>query len=446
MRFRTWPVLVFGFGVLLLLMAFSGLATWTQTRKLYSNWQALDQSYQDSERSLQQIRSDVQVSGLLVRDYLLDPSQVHGSPSKGRLLKSRAEMAAQLDRLQRTIAIEHEAKLKLLGRQLESYWDSLDPIFNWTPAEKVSLSSAFLRERVIPRRDAALALANEIERLNEANHDTRQKDIRRSRTQFENVFGYTAVVSLLVGLMIAVASVARISQLEAATQWQHRQTERAEQGLRDLSQQQVKAQEEERRSISRELHDEVGQMLTGLRMEVANLQRYHGAPVQEFERKLQECGVLLEQTVQSVRDLAMGLRPSMLDDLGLGAALEWQAREFARRYDIPVNLTMEAPLDLLTESQKISIYRVVQEALTNCARHAHAKSIGIRLNEDGSMLRLVVADDGIGMVEENKKRSGIGLTGIQERVRELGGVFAILSAPRHGTTLSVAIPFRAAEL
>ncbi|MCU1261520.1 MAG: sensor histidine kinase [Bryobacterales bacterium] len=446
MRFRSWPVLVFGFGVLLLLMAVSGLATWSETRRLYANWQSLDKSYQDGERSLQQIRSDIQVSGLLARDYLLDPSPAHASSYKTQLLANRAEMNSQLERLERTIAHEHQPKLTLLGAQLQSYWDSLGPIFSWTPAQEQSLSPAFLRNSAIPRRDAAMALAKEIERLNEENHGSRQKDIEQSQAHFESAFSYAALLSMAVGLLVSIASVARISELEGVALRQHLRTEEAERQLRDLSQQLVKAQEEERRSISRELHDEVGQMLTGLRMDLSNLQRFDAEPAKEFEIKLQECRILLEQTVQSVRDLAMGLRPSMLDDLGLGAALEWQAREFARRYDIPVNLELDAPLDRLTETQKVSIYRVVQEALTNCARHARAKSIGIRLNEDGSTLKLAVADDGIGMAEDGGKASGIGLTGIQERVRELGGAFSILSAPQHGTTLSVMIPLRTAQL
>ena len=349
-------------------MAFSGLATWSETRRLYVNWQSLDKSYQDSERSLQQIRSDIQVSGLLARDYLLDPSPPHASSYKAQLLANQAEMNIQLEGPERTIAHEHQPKLTLLGAQLQSYWDSLGPIFSWTPAREQSLSPAFLRNSVIPRRDAAMALAKEIERLNEENHGSRQKDIDQSQARFERAFSYAALISMAIGLLVSIASVVRISELEGVALRQHLRTEEGERELRDLSQQLVKAQEEERRAISRELHDEVGQMLTGLRMDLANLQRFDAEPSNEFEIKLQECRVLLEQAVQSVRDLAMGLRPSMLDDLGLGAALEWQAREFARRYDIPVNLELDAPLDRLTETQKVSIYRVVQEGLTNCAR------------------------------------------------------------------------------
>jgi signal transduction histidine kinase len=446
MRFKTWPVLIAAFSLMLLLMAASAVSNWRQTGLLFDKWEGLTRSYQDSERSLQQIRSDVQVSGLLVRDFLLDPSDSQSEAYKKRLLANRAEMARQLDRLQGTISEPQAYKLKLLGNQLQAYWDSLDPIFGWSQKQRQTQSSAFLRDIVIPRREAALGLAVEIERLNEANFRSRQAEIDAGRTQFRKFFLNTTLLLIVIALLVAFTVTVRVSHLERSARQHQERTEHAERELRELSLKLVKAQEEERRSISRELHDEVGQMLTGLRMELSNLGRLHAAPPSQFpeaqfEARMNECSILLEQTLQAVRDLAMGLRPSMLDDLGLGAALEWQAREFARRYDIPVNVLLEAPLEQLSETQKTSIYRVVQEALTNCARHAHAHSIGIRLKQSGSALELAVADDGVGMQQEGRG-SGLGLIGIQERIRELGGVFSILSLPQQGTTLAVTIPLR----
>jgi len=442
MRFKTWPVLIAAFSLMLLLMAFSAISNWRQSGLLFDKWEGLTRVYQDSERSLQQIRSDVQVSGLLVRDYLLDPTDAASDSYKKRLLENRSDMAKQLARLEGTISESQAGKLQLLGNQLQAYWDSLEPIFGWTPKQRQTQSSPFLRESVIPRREAALGLAVEIERLNEANFRSRQGEINEGRAQFRKFFLNTTVLLIAIALAVAFIVVFRISHLEKNARVHQERTEHAERELRDLSLKLVRAQEEERRAISRELHDEVGQMLTGLRMELANVGRFHSAPEDQFEAKIKECGVLLEQTLQAVRDLAMGLRPSMLDDIGLGAALEWQAREFARRYDIPVNVLLEAPLEQLTETQKTSIYRVVQEALTNCARHAHAHSIGIRLKQAGEALELAVADDGIGMQPEGRGK-GLGLIGIQERIRDLGGVFSILSLPQQqGTTLAVTIPFR----
>jgi signal transduction histidine kinase len=218
-----------------------------------------------------------------------------------------------------------------------------------------------------------------------------------------------------------------------------RRAEEAEGEMRHLSQQLVRLQEEERRRISRELHDEVGQLLTGLRMELRALSRLHGAPRDQFTARLDDTKLLLDRTVQAVRDLAMGLRPAMLDDLGLVPALQWQAREFERRHDIRVSMDLDSSLDVLPDTYRTTIFRIVQEALTNCAKHAKATSIEISLQNRQGLVCLSIADDGVGLLRP-APRSGLGLVGIQERIRELGGWFAARNRESGGTVLTAEIP------
>ena len=149
---------------------------------------------------------------------------------------------------------------------------------------------------------------------------------------------------------------------------------------------------------------------------------------------------LVDRTVRAVRDMAMGLRPSILDDLGLIPALEWQAREFTRRSGILVNLNLDSNLGELTDGHRTCLYRVVQEALTNCGRHAEAKEVNVTLNGGDGRISLTVQDDGKGFDPAQFTRRGLGLLGIEERVRELGGTVEILSQPRGGTLLKVDIP------
>jgi signal transduction histidine kinase len=189
----------------------------------------------------------------------------------------------------------------------------------------------------------------------------------------------------------------------------------------------VRAQEEERKRLSRELHDQVGQMLTALRMEVG---RGHQA----------ESKALIDTMVATVRDLSMGLRPSMLDDIGLGPALQWLARDHARRFDCPVNVELSGDLDALPESHRTCTYRVVQEALTNCARHAQARRIDVALHGTPGQLRLQIKDDGVGMPARPLAAPGLGLFGIEERVRELGGRLQLYSQPGQGTSLKIEMP------
>jgi signal transduction histidine kinase len=146
--------------------------------------------------------------------------------------------------------------------------------------------------------------------------------------------------------------------------------------------------------------------------------------------------------VRTVRDLALGLRPSMLDDLGLQPALEWHVRDFTRRYGVHVDLDVNGNLDALPDRYCTCVYRAVQEALTNCIRHASARSIHITISSDAGHLEVAVNDDGVGL-DPAQRGDGLGLRGIGERVKDLGGTMVICSAPAKGTTLSIRLPWPA---
>jgi signal transduction histidine kinase len=205
--------------------------------------------------------------------------------------------------------------------------------------------------------------------------------------------------------------------------------------MRELSQQLVNTQEEERKNLSRELHDHVAQVLTGLRMELGRMERLSTvvSPV------VAECKTLVDDMFRTVRNLALGLRPSMLDDFGLQAALEWHSRDCMSRYAIDVDLQTEGDLDALSDKHRTCVYRVVQEAITNCVRHADARKIQIRVHADGDQLRVGVSDDGRGLDPQHSRR-GLGLRGLDERVKELSGTMTISSVPTGGTTVLVCLP------
>jgi signal transduction histidine kinase len=242
------------------------------------------------------------------------------------------------------------------------------------------------------------------------------------------------VASVVIGIVVALSTIIYTRRLE-------RNAEAVRLELKRLSQHVVKAQEAERRNISRELHDEVGQMLTGLRMELANLDVPAIQQNTADYQRLQEAKRLTERTLQCVRNLSMLLRPSMLDDLGLSPALRWQAKEFSRRSQIPVNITIEGDVDTVPDDVRTCVYRVVQEALTNVARHAHAHRIALRVTRHGDHIGVSIEDDGLGFdASTAPKLSGIGLVGLKERVSELAGTTQIVSGPGKGTHISVRLP------
>jgi two-component system, NarL family, sensor histidine kinase UhpB len=215
--------------------------------------------------------------------------------------------------------------------------------------------------------------------------------------------------------------------------------ERSRRDLRELSASVVEAREEERRRIARELHDELGQRLTALKIDLATLAAQ--APLAADDARVAAMQAMLDDTLASVRRIASDLRPLMLDDLGLNAAIEWLARDASRRIGIPVHTRLPLVEPALDPRLATAIYRMVQEALTNVARHARARSVEVILQTQNTQIVLTVADDGIGLSDQALQRAGsFGLMGLRERAHILGGTIAIGARPGGGTRLTVRLP------
>jgi signal transduction histidine kinase len=205
-----------------------------------------------------------------------------------------------------------------------------------------------------------------------------------------------------------------------------------------LSARLVAAQEEERRAISRELHDEVGQSLSALLMEAGAAATLTPPDLDDLKLRLETIKGLAEGSVNLIRNMALLLRPSMLDDLGLVPALRWQAREVAKRTGLKVRMTAEGVPDDLPDEHKTCIFRVVQEALNNCARHAQAQTVRVQVLSKEDRISVSIQDDGIGF--DSKLVRGLGQVGMEERVAHVGGRFQIDSEPGRGTLLTAELP------
>jgi two-component system sensor histidine kinase UhpB len=199
--------------------------------------------------------------------------------------------------------------------------------------------------------------------------------------------------------------------------------------------------EEERSRIAREIHDELGQALTALNMDLHWLRKRLPEDQPALLDKSQTMVQLIAGTVQSVRRICSELRPGILDDFGLAAAIEWQAEEFSKRTGIDCDIVAE-PADLvLDENLSITIFRILQEALTNVARHAEATHVEIVLSDDSGMFEMRVCDNGKGLLRQGaRKPKSFGLIGIRERVREYSGHFKVSSRENGGTCVEVRIP------
>src|SRR5215468_7639604 len=425
-------VLAIGFGVLIVLIAVLSFGAVHRADTIYQDMQAAQDSYSQIETLRRNMISDMYLADILVRDYLLDPSPQNAPRHRQQLLVIRDSLQKRFDQLSERPKRDSSPLSRLQG-EVEGYWDSLDPIFEWTAKEKTERSWIFLARKVLPHRDAVVSLAREIAGLNTENLARERQRLQSSQQALHTFLLQVMGVAVAIGIAVALLTTYRVRKLE-------KRIEETQDNLRRLSQRLVQAHEVERRALSRELHDEVGQMMTALGIQLGNLDTLRTNDEAAFRVRLEDAKQLNVDAMRTLRDLAMGLRPSMLDDLGLSAALEWQGREFSRHTGVPASVSVAGALDDLSDAQRTCIYRVVQEALTNCARHANATNVTVSVRTAKENIVVVVRDDGIGFKQSLSMRVGIGLLGIKERVQALDGKFNISSAPRQGTTIQVQLP------
>jgi signal transduction histidine kinase len=214
--------------------------------------------------------------------------------------------------------------------------------------------------------------------------------------------------------------------------------------LQAMSRQLVEIQESERRDLARELHDRVGQDLTALSISLDILKtQLSGGASAEVSKRLEDAAVLLESTAGAIENVMTELRPPMLDDYGLLPALQWYAVEFSGRTGIEIKVHGDEGMERLPQATEIALFRIVQEALTNVAKHAHATHVDIGLEHTGKWFTLSVGDDGVGLESGTPsagRRQRLGMVTMRERTQSAGGSFEIGSGAGGGTRVVVRIP------
>jgi signal transduction histidine kinase len=432
-------VLLAGFGGLLLLMTFAGFDMLGTLQGIQGSNDKIREDFVLRTHVLQRIRGDLYVSGTYVRDYLLEPESGKAEGHRYSLRETKQDMDAALAQYRALLTHEEAQAFERLTRELGRYWSLLEPVFTWSPEKRQRDGFVFLRDEVFPRRTVMLGIADQIRDIDESQLTAAKVRMAGSFSQFRRRIIVTLGLTIGVGLLLASFSMRKILQLERETAVHFQEIDSARAELQRLSARLLAAQEEERRSISRELHDEVGQALTGVLVEMANLSTSIRA--RDLDRVAEEAREIkrqLESSVSVVRNMALLLRPSMLDDLGLLPALEWQAREVGKRTGLWIRVDAEQVAEDLPEEHKTCIYRIVQEALHNIVQHADARSVNVSVRQDSGSLTVAVRDDGKGF--DPVRQRGMGLLGIEERVGHLGGSLIVESHPGQGTTLSVKLP------
>jgi signal transduction histidine kinase len=431
MRARLWPAVAVSFGALLL---FSTLFAWLvshEAARIHEHTKTAHQVYQAADDAISDIQANINKGALIEQSGFSSPNVAEAENRISDLRRNtQNDCAALLD----LIGANQRPQILALRQGLDEYWSSIQQSLR---TSRTQHGQQILFSELENQPERVLDLAGRIDALNQARLAREEQDIESQQTTLREYAIAATLMLLMLECAIAVFSTAYMYRLDKVSEAERKRAEKAEQELRRLSNQLVRVQEEERKTISRELHDEVGQILTGLRMELGTLSHYE--PDEEFRLRLESVKQLAEEALRSVRNLALLVRPSMLDDLGLEPALHWQAKEFSRRCGVPVSVNIEGNFDNLPEPLRLCLYRAIQEALTNCGKHADASRVTVIVKQDDARVSASIQDDGKGF-DALITNGGLGLLGMTERVRALQGRMSVASEPSRGTLISLELP------
>jgi signal transduction histidine kinase len=395
---------------------------------------------------LLRLQDDTYQLAVSLRDMTLPESRYPIYYWRGEFSRLRDDMNNALAREAQYAASTPDGdKLRRQLRDiLENFWLLADEGFDLADQGHEDSARYLIRSQLEEQRETISRVVSRLLSLN----DQAQQEAGQLVTQ---VYGKVSNdILLLVGVLFLVALGTGLYTLQAnrkTFERLHHLAERLQsqsEQLRMLSWKLIQVQEQTLRHVARDLHDHFGQILTaiGVMLGRAGQKALDKDPV--FVQDVQAVKKIVEDTLQSVRDESQIFRPAILDDFGLQQTLEWFGEQFTRQTGVQVHLKGKLSDGFLAPEAAIHVYRIVQEALNNVARHSGAREAWVTLEEKENLLNLEIRDDGAGFVvgEEIRRAAGqgIGLMGMRERAEHLNGSFAIRSAPQRGTTVSVRVP------
>ena len=432
-------LLLVGFGLVFAFWIAAGVDVIGRFRRVDRELEGLTNRFLQTEEDLTAIRTGVFLGGLDVRDALLDTSEERTGAYRRQLQNHRLTSLEGLSRIRgRAETAEVRREFQELDREVRAYWDELLPLLAMEPPRRAAEARAVLVDRVIPKREQIVRIAQQFRSLNRARFQERQRDAQQLYGDARQRIWLAGGVALLLGVGVGGLVLAYAGHLERRLREQLERNTQNTRDLQRLSAQLVRAQEDERRLIARELHDEIGQALTAVKMQLALVR-----PGESAEASLAEVRRMADNALQTVRQLSRLLHPPMLDDTGLAPALQWYLNGFADRTGIAATMVQAGMEARLPGELETSLFLIVQEATTNVARHASARECRVYLQRLQSSVLLTVDDNGVGFdtARTDPARSGgLGLLGIRERVAGFRGTFRIESRPGHGTRLTVELP------
>jgi signal transduction histidine kinase len=435
---------VLGFGVTLIIWLSAGYYFTRRIAEVERDSAEINARYMQAQELLSTVRAQILLGSVYVRDALLDPDPSAADTYQQRLddtykaidhalgqyvpvLDSSAERM-NVDGLHREIDDFHRSMLQVLG-----------PNSRRSPGD----ARLILRNKVVPKREIAINVSEQVQALNRSAFVQQQRSVAAIYGATQRRVWGSLGLGLGASIAVGLFAILYAGRLEAGIARQRLKDVQNAHHLQRLSNKLITAQEEERRTIARELHDEVGQVLTTIKVELAVAQTTMST-VEGCAHLLDDARAVTDGALTTVRDLSHLLHPALLDDLGLAAAVEWYLRGFGKRHGLKVDILQDRMDERLAPETEVCAYRIIQEALTNAAKHARATGCRVYLQRLTNTVLITIEDDGVGFLVNGADgvdvNRGLGLISIRERVAQLSGTLRIESAPGTGTRLTVELP------
>jgi signal transduction histidine kinase len=440
MRFgmSSRAILWAGFGSLLVLMILVAVTASRALNGIETSSAQIRRGFLRRDDLLNRLRANLYRSSIDLRDFLLHADPQLADSRRAEIQHTGQEIASDLREYRQGGPSTEAGAVDELQRDVDIYLSLVAPVLGWDADTRRTQGPNYLRTQIFPRRQQLLQISERIRGMDTRQLASGESTVAAVFTSFRREIIVTTLLTTFFGLALALFTIGRMQALERQSDARYRDVVQTREELHRLSARLVSAQEEERRKLSRELHDEIGQSMSALLVELGNLSSVLPPENAALQERVQAVKRLAENNVVVLRNLSLLLRPSMLDDLGLAPALKWQAREVARRSGIKVKVEAEDVPDHLPDEYRTCIYRVVQEALHNATRHSKATHVRITVKNEEARVSVRIQDDGVGF--QTKHDKGMGILGMEERVRHLGGSFHIDSGPGAGTAISIELP------
>jgi signal transduction histidine kinase len=450
-RPRTWSgrltirgILYAGFGLVFVLWLGSGVELVRRLSVVEERAGAVSRRAAVADQQLSAVRSHLLVASVYLRDTLFDVTPRGTGFYRQKLQDARDGIDRAMAAYVPVAALPAERdSFRDLRTQIDAFWDAALPVLEWDDTRRAAEVRQLLREQIIPKREIILRISDRIQELNRVALAQEQEELGRIYARMRRQVLISSGLALVAGLLVALFVTRYAGALERQIREQMVRDARNTRDLQRLSARLVNVQEDERRTIARELHDEVGQALTAIKVELSVAGRRAALTEREGEA-LREARGLTDRALQQVRDLSQMLHPAMLDDLGLPETVAWYLNAFSVRTGIATDLVQDHVDERLASEIETCLYRIVQEALTNVARHAEATTCRVYLQRLPQTVLLTVEDDGKGFSAEGDEtgaaKRGLGLLGIEERVSGFRGSLKVESSPGRGTRLTVELP------